>query len=107
VLAVTASSHDSAAIPVGMRDTLVPGASHPTVTSDACPGRIPVAENRVTSRLFGCDKYFHDFVSHPNGGHNPPGRAMQDLLHYKTVCKCKSADAKRAEGPVGFMRLLG
>jgi hypothetical protein len=49
VLAVAASSHDSAAIPVGMRDTLVPGASHPTVASDACPGRIPVAENRVES----------------------------------------------------------
>jgi hypothetical protein len=32
-----------------MRDTLVPGASHPTITSDACPGRIPVAENRVES----------------------------------------------------------
>jgi hypothetical protein len=34
---------------VGMRNTLVPGASHPTVTSDACPGRIPVAEDRVAS----------------------------------------------------------
>ena len=33
-----------------MRDTVVPGASHPTVTSDACPGRIPVAENRVVFR---------------------------------------------------------
>ena len=32
-----------------MKDTLVPGASHPTVTSDACPGRIPVADNRVES----------------------------------------------------------
>ena len=32
-----------------MRDTLVTGASHPAVTGDACPGRIPVAENRVVS----------------------------------------------------------
>ncbi len=34
---------------IGMRDTLVPGASHPAVASGACPGRIPVAENRVMS----------------------------------------------------------
>jgi len=49
VLAVATSSHDSVAIPIGMRDTLVPRASYPTVTSDACLGRIPVAEHRVES----------------------------------------------------------
>jgi hypothetical protein len=50
VLAVATSPHDSVAIPIGIRDTLVPGASYPTVTSDACPGRIPAAERRVVSR---------------------------------------------------------
>jgi hypothetical protein len=48
VLAVVTSPHGSVAIP-RMRDTLVPRASHPTVTSDACPGRIPAAERRVES----------------------------------------------------------
>lgn len=49
-----------------VRDTHVPRASHPTVTGDACLGRIPLAEQWVTSRLCGCNKYLHDFVSHPN-----------------------------------------
>ena len=48
-----------------VRDTLVPRASHPTVTSDACLGRIPMAEHWVASRLFGCNKYLHSIVSHP------------------------------------------
>jgi hypothetical protein len=54
--------------PRWVRDTLVPKASHPTVTGDACLGRIPLAAQWVTSRSFGCNKYLHDFVSHPNGG---------------------------------------
>jgi hypothetical protein len=35
----------------------------------------------------------------PNGVHNPPGRAMQDLPRYKTNYKRKSADATRADRP--------
>jgi hypothetical protein len=43
----------------------------------------------------------------PNGQHNPPGRAMQDLLHYKTICKCKSADATRADRPGRVHAVVG
>jgi hypothetical protein len=35
----------------------------------------------------------------PNGRHNPPGRAMQNLFHRKIGCVCKSADATRADRP--------
>jgi hypothetical protein len=63
VLAVVTFSHDS--LPSQrMRDTFVLRASHPTVASDACLSRIPLAKQWVASRLFGCNKYSRDFVSH-------------------------------------------
>jgi len=42
----------------------------------------------------------------PNGVHNPPGRAMQDLLHYKINRKYKAPMQREPIGPVGFMRLV-
>src|SRR5713101_5174106 len=43
---------------------MVPAASHPTVTSDACAGRILVAEHQVMSCLHSHNSYTDDFVSH-------------------------------------------
>ena len=45
-------------------------------------------------------------VAH-NGVHNPPGRAIQNLLCYKINCKCKSADATRADRPGRVHAVLG
>ena len=39
--------------------------------------------------------------------HNPPGRAMQELLHHKTKANAKAPMQCGAIGPVRFMRLLG
>ena len=55
-----------------------PSASHPAVASDggalwakvggalSVAEGVLIAENQVTSRLFLCNSYQHDFVSHPN-----------------------------------------
>ena len=62
-LAVATSPRGSVARLSGGGHT-VPSASHPGVTPDARPGRVPVAEHRI---FIFPDKYACDFVSHVRG----------------------------------------
>jgi hypothetical protein len=71
-LAVATSPHGSVARLSGGGYS-VPSASHPGVTPNARPGRVPVAEHRIFDFP---DKYACDFVSHWKAKRRPavPGR---------------------------------
>ncbi len=83
-LAVTASPHGSAARLSGGGYS-VPSASHPGVTPNARPGRVPVAEHRIFNFP---DKYACDLVSHVRGRR----RARADFRSGGGVCFPKPAE---------------
>jgi hypothetical protein len=100
---------------VGMKDTLVPRASHPAVTSDARPGRIPVAEDRVASCRIPVSS---DDTAVTTATCTTSCRTLTESI----TCRATPCDTDFATrpmthteapmlrgpiGPVGFMRWLG
>ena len=65
MLAVATCPHRHSCRPDG-RGYIVPEASHLTVASDACSGRVLVAEHQVISSLVSHNSNLRNFVSQPN-----------------------------------------
>ena len=61
-----------------------------------------MAEHWVASRLFGCNKYLHSIVSHPNGGAQPPGGFRSSTKLDLKCCKYETHNYWSLDSLVGW-----